>query len=402
MNILYILQQSIYDLDRKWLTADSNIEMMRGIILKLLEKTDWSFYILIGKLSDFGNIRSFDEIIDTKKYPGRVNFIEYNFPVDAFINRQNFDAFEFKRILFSLPKIDIIWNNITELSRNIKTCLYYWNYDCKIVTSCYWLDCPYINEPKVPIEISYFWRQFDGFECSDLVTFTCDSTKKAFIEHSNKIFAKSFVDSIMAKSVVFDFGFNAFEIQQFCVEENEEPPIILFLNRLSEINYTRHKEFIEAIKLLYRKRKDFKVVFTNPSKKFSWDYLRENVPNLFIIKQDVLNREEYINLLWKSLISVHLYELERYGGVAHREAIATNNIVITPKCNEYLRIQGDDYPYYVNYVTGQNLAWKLHFALNTGKDFLKTNKFKEIKQRNFYSSYEMNVDLVINSFSSLL
>jgi len=80
MNILYILQQSIYNKNKKWISSDSNIQMMRGILSELIEKTDWNFYVLIAELENFADIKDYKEIFDNE----RVHFIPYKFPVDAF------------------------------------------------------------------------------------------------------------------------------------------------------------------------------------------------------------------------------------------------------------------------------------------------------------------------------
>jgi hypothetical protein len=111
MNILYVMQQSIYNNEGKWISADSNINMGIGIFTELLEKTDWNIYVLIGQLSDFADIKSYDELLKHD----RLHFIEYPFPVDAFMNRQNFDVKAWDKMFKSIPQPDIVWNNISEL-----------------------------------------------------------------------------------------------------------------------------------------------------------------------------------------------------------------------------------------------------------------------------------------------
>lgn len=395
MNILYILQQSIYNNVGKWLTADSNIQMMRGIISELLEKKqDWHFYILIGRLEDFADITSYSEIIDNE----RVHFISYNFPVDAFLNRQHFNCIEFDEMFKKLPKIDIVWNNITELSRNIKTYLYYKKYNAKLITTCFWLDAPLIGQEKVPQSISYDWRQFDGFECSDLVVFTCQSTKDAW-EYNAQLKFKCKIGDILSKSTIWDFGFSAKELNK---TENDhynkfDKKTILFLNRLSGINYTHHEEFIEALKILKTIRDDWQVIFTNPSQKISWQTLKETVPNIFIPCTQY-DRKTYKQLLWTGDISVHLYDTELYGGCAHREAIYCDNIVITPQVYEYKRIQGNNYPFYISEITPKEIAKKLNIAL------INLNYFSmgEVKKRNYESSFEYISDTVIKSIEGIL
>lgn len=398
MKILYILQQSIYGDDGKWRTADSNIQMMRGILTQLVKKTDWKFYVLIGNLYEFGDLQyGFSEIMN---HPN-VKFIEYNFPVDAFMNRQNFCVEAFDNVMRKYGDFDIVWNNIVELSRNIKTYLYYKKSKAKLISCNYWMDCPEIREEKVDKLISYDWRQFDGFECSDLCAFTCQSTKDAFILNSQKRFASKHLWKILKKSTIWDFGYSSEELGGYG-NYPDTYPNILFLNRLSGINYTHHEEFIKAIQILYKKRKDFHVVFANPTQKISWDYLIEEVPNLKIISDKTLTREEYKRMLWAGIISVHLFTSERYGGCSHRETLHCGNIVVTPKLYEYKIIQGEKYPFYCdNKCSPKSIAKALDKALDH-KTWSLPKMWKEIDKRNKQSSFEVVSDKVVKDIKNLM
>lgn len=396
MNILYVLQQSIYNNEGKWITADSNINMMIGMLREAVKKTDWHFYILISPLEDFADLHSYDELIPDIKNKNQITFIPYDFPVDAFLNRQHFNVVDFNSTLASLPKIDVVWNNITELSRNIKTILKFKSPDTKLVTCCYWLDAPEIGQEKVDKDISYAWRQFDGFECSDLVVFTCKSTKAAFFENAKLMFNRKYVNAIKAKSTIWDFGFSKKEADKYDPHAKYDKPTILFLNRLSGINYTHHEEFIEALKILETKGVDYQVAFTNPSGKVDNKWLSENIKNLVQLDTP-LSRRDYFALLWKANISVHLYNKELYGGVAHRESLYCKNTVITPKVNEYLNIQGEDYPYYTQ-GTPNDLAEVLYKALKTN---MPEDKWSEIRKRNLNSSFEKVIRKVMKDMEAL-
>lgn len=382
MNILYILQQSIYDSNNKWRSADSNINMMVGAINEILHRTkEYHFYILIGNLKDFGDIQNFNEIIPSNS---NVHFVEYNFPVDAFLNRQHFNVIEFDNMFSKLPKIDIVWNNITEISRNIKTYLVKQKSNAKLITTCYWLDTPEIKEPKVEYDISYQYRQFDGFLCSDLCVFTCESTKQAFFENAEKIFSKKLVNKIKRKQAIWDFGFSTREAYTYYVKNKSNKKTILFLNRLSGINYTHHEQFIRAVNKLYEKRQDFQVVFTNPSGKYTTDQLINMVkPFKLYNNGKPLSREQYFKLLWESDVSFHGFLEERYGGCSFRESLFCGNITVTPKVFEYERILGNSYKYYTN-----NKFTDLDKVLDRALDAKKATT-KSIYKRNSYSSFEV-------------
>lgn len=393
MNILMVLQQSVYNNKGQWMSLDSNIMMMRGILNQLIKlRPHWRFYVLIAPISDFANITSYTELID---HPN-VEFMPYHFPVDAFLNRQHFNVDSFGAVFEELEArgiyADVVWNNLTEISRNIKTYLHYTKRSAKLVTCCYWLDTPEISSPKVDQRISYDWRQVDGFECSDLAVFTCESTKVAFVANASKKFSSTVVNNIMAKSVVWDFGFSSAELD---TEERHSPRLlpsdgkqsILFLNRMSGINYTHHLEFISAIQKLARERDDFRVVVANPSQKIDWGWLKQNIPNLYVIGERPLTRQEYIQLLWEGCISVHLYLDEMYGGCAHRESLYCGNIIVAPKVHEYRRIHGESYPFYVR-SDFSNLADIMFMAL--GVPAMDTiPDYQNMIARNLGSAFEI-------------
>lgn len=336
MKVLVIVQQSIYN-NNKWLSADSNPMMMMGLIDQLLEKTDWTFDVLLAPTEEFADIKSYDELLIRKN--SRVKFIPRKGPISAFTNRYHFDVCFFESLLSN--NYDVIINNIIELNRNIKTVLFSLNNTTtKTIVGNYWIDCPEINEEKVPKSISYDWRQIDGAECADLVSFTCESTKKAFTNNSYLKIGSTKTHRIIDKSTIWDFGFSAFELDQVIAPPKFDKVTIVFPNRLSGINYTHHEEFIQVVNSIYKKRQDFQVVFTNPSQKVSWEYLEQNVAPLKIYSKDTLNREKYIQLLKSSDIIISLYTIERYGGCANVEGIYCGLYPVVTDYGEYInRIQ---------------------------------------------------------------
>ena len=395
MNILYILQQSIYGNDGKWKSSDSNINMMVGLFESLRQTSRWNdlqIDVVIGKLSDFSDISSFDELFKDE----RVKFIECNFPVDAFTNRQHFDVYFWKPLIDK--DCDIIISNITEQSRNLKTLIETSKKKTKLITQCFWIDCPTIGEAKVPESYSYDWRQIDGYECSDLCVFTCESTKEAFNENArNKIFG-CYIDNIMDKSVIWDFGFSVTEAEKYRVDKPlKDKKTILFLNRLSGINYTRHIEFIEAINKISKYRKDFEVVFTNPSGKIEDEWLKENCANVKLINSP-LSRKDYWELLYTSDISFHGYTTERMGGCANTESIYCSNIVVMPQVYEYARRGGEAYPFYIDQnINSENIACVLNKALNSN-NYNTSN----MQQRNLDSSFEGQSEAILDSLFKLV
>jgi hypothetical protein len=396
MKILYVLQQSIFGNDNKWKSAESNINMMIGFFKALKETSKWKdleIDIVIAAIKDFSDIKSYNELFKDKN----VKYIPYNFPIDAFLNRQHFDVYFWENILQN--NYDIIINNIAEQSRNIKTLIEVLNKKAKLVTQCFWMDCPEINEAKVPVSYSYDWRIFDGYECSDLCVFTCESTLKAFSANSFKKFNKKYIKKILARSTIWDFGFSQIEANKYKIQKNKnKKKLILFLNRLSMINYTHHQEFIEAINNIVRYRNDFEVIFTNPSEKFSNKWLKENCSNVKLLNHS-LNRKEYWELLYKADISVHLFTKERYGGCSNVESIHCDNIVIMPNIFEYSKRGGKNYPFYIDSnINAENIAQVLNAAL----DYKEPYSNEKMKERNLNSSFEAQSEQILNELYKLL
>jgi glycosyltransferase involved in cell wall biosynthesis len=403
MNILYILQQSIYNNETppKWLTLDSNINMAVGAITNILKlRPDWHFHVLIAPLSDFANIESYDEIAS---HPN-VHFIPYPFPVNAFLNRQHFDTAQFGSVIKGLSEsgvaIDVVWNNITELTRNIKTWFFcHKQYPTpKFITCCYWLDCQEIaGQSKVDSSIAYQWRQFDGFQCSDLAAFTCGSTRSAFFENGRRALGleNKYLSTIFESSTIWDFGYSAGEIERFRADPQvwqlqkelrdaaNGAPIVVFLNRMSDNNYTRHLEFIAAVNLLAETVRDYRVVFANPSQKIPWERLEQSTTNVLKWRDRALTRQEYFALLMTADVSVHLYENELYGGCAHREAVHAGAKIVCPRVNEYAQIHGPNWPWYCD-VTPQSIAEAIGSAINNTNSN-DNSKLLESARQNCYN-----------------
>ena len=402
MNILYILQQSIYGNDNKWRSGDSNINMMIGLFEAMRQTKKWKdlkIDVVIGKLSDFFDIKSFDELFKDDN----VKFIECDFPIDAFTNRQHFDVRFWKPLIER--NYDVIVSNITEQSRNIKTLVETMHKKTKLVTQCFWMDCPEISEPKVPESYSYQWRQFDGYLCSDLCVFTCQSVQHAFVENAFHVFNKKYVDEIIKKSVIWDFGFSVTEAEKYRQPKFlEDKATILFLNRLSGINYTHHLEFIETINRIAKYQKDFEVVFTNPSGKIDQTWLEANCANVRKINSP-LNREDYWKLLYESDISVHLFTLERYSGCSVRESIHAENITVVANCFEQARLV--DIPELkVDIIDGEisidSLEKSLNYALLT-KYLFDDDDFKKIREKNINCcSFEAQVVGIFDKLYDLI
>jgi glycosyltransferase involved in cell wall biosynthesis len=334
MKILYVLQQSITH-DGKWLSADSNINMLAGFLQSLSTKEDFGkleIDVLIAPIESFEDIKSYAEIFDA----ANVNWIPMDGPVNAQLQRQHFDSM-FWHNLLKANSYDVIINCLTELSRNIKTILTIEKLNAKLITQCFWLDLPLLGEPKVDESCSYHWRQFDAFECSDLVAFACISTFNGFFDHASKVYAYNIYSKLLKKCRVWDFGYSQDEVDKFAIALLAPEKIVIgFLNRISD--YTGWDVLQKALQIVNEDpdyADKFVIRFTNPSKRVSDEWLSNNFVGFeSFLGGKQLTRAEYFAFLNDCDITAHLYTNERYGGCALRESIASKCFPIVANCHE--------------------------------------------------------------------
>lgn len=381
------MQQSIFNNNGFWISADSNINMYAGIVGELLKKTDWEFDVLIG--FPFADINNPNEILKDK----RIKYIRNKYPVDAILSRYYFDVDDFKMILVE-SKPEVIWNNISEITRNIKAVCKNLKLEIPIINCNYWIDAPWIDEGKVDYLVSYVFRQIDGALTADLVPFTCENVREAFFMNMETSLDSGFIDMIKSKSTIWNFGFSKTEMLKYWTSNKFNKKTILFPNRLSGINYTHHLEFIEVVNKLYEYRQDFQVVFTNPSQKIDWQFLKDKVKALYIVKESSLNRKEYIELLWMSDIVVNLYDIERYGGCANIEAIFCDCLPVMTKYGEYIKRTPKNYKYFIDLPITIDKIFKVLYRALDNKETFNFN----IEE----SAYETVSELVIQDINKLI
>lgn len=402
MNILYTVQQSIYDNEGRFTICDSNIQMMAGILREItIARPDWHFYVLIQPLNRFLDLTDYSTLLYKGTKKENVTFIPFKQPRNAFYPRINFDVEYIDHKLGNLlPKIDLLWNNICEVTRNWKTYFYFKKLYIPIISCNYWLDCPTIGEEKIDPTISYELRQIDAAECADLVPFTCESGKERFFQNMRNRMQRDFVDKILPKSVIWEFGASYSEIRSYYVKERYDKLTVIFPNRLSPTNYTHHLEFFDAVNSLYEERQDFQVIVCNPSNKFSWVDLKRIVKPLYVIAERPLTRSEYVRALWKSHIVASLFTYEVFGGCSNVEGIMADCLPLMPYLNAYRDRAPYDYPGFVS-ADLCNLKERLAFLFdNYTYIYNHFNKMPVIK-RSSYESISSQVILDIEKVVSL-
>lgn len=405
--ILYVLQQSILNNEGGWLSADSNINMASGLLRAWIAENDLAntwVDVAIAPLNHFADIKSYDEIFPVHNH---IDFVELPMTPNAAMNRLDFRSWQWKNVLED-ENYDVIITCVTEWVLPLKTLIRTLNLakQPKIIAQCFWLDTPGIGEPKQPEEITLQWRQAEGFVLADLAVFTCQSTKDAWIENAKLFFNSWMIDTVLQKSVIWDFGYSDIELMshkgKWAISDDRVR--IGFLNRLSGDGYTNYEVFIQALRLLKADPEYaelFEVVFTNPSQRKSNEWLIENVPNVFLVKEGKsLSRSEYLDLLFNCEVTVHLFTKERYGGCALRESIAAVNYTVVADCHEQgrlvanpkLKVPADN-------ITPENVADALRYAIDMS---FSKGDFETLEQAADFRDETRVINYVRCSFESLV
>lgn len=383
--ILYILQQSILSNSKLWLSADSNINMASGFFTAWIAHNNMEGFevdVVIAPMSHFEDITSAREVFP--EHPN-LNFVELPMTKNAALNRLDFRSWGMQNVLQN-GAYDLIISCTPEWVLGIKTVYRILQLEGPpIITQCFWLDTPEIGEPKQPKDITLQWRQAEGFLLSDLVVFTCKSTKEAWVGNAVKTLAPGPILQVLNKSVIWDFGYSENEISSHAftiAQRNLDRARIGFLNRLGSDNYTNAPLFIDALRILanddnYKDR--FEVVFTNPSKRVTEEWLVANVPNFVSFDGgQPLSRSRYLELIYSCDITAHLFTKERYGGCALRESIAALNYTVVADCHEQGRlVQDPKLKIDVNNLTPEGVARALRYAIDCATQHMTTDEWME-------------------------
>jgi hypothetical protein len=133
---------------------------------------------------------------------------------------------------------------------------------------------------------------------------------------------------------------------------------LLFVQRCSASNYTHHREFIEAIKILRIEQSwQGRVVFTDPTGYLEQQGRHElnglDLAALNIEYAHCQSRDAYYKLLGDSKVAVAMMTDDLHGGVAIREAIASGCIPVLldqPAYREMLRPYDTSWPWFVQHT----------------------------------------------------
>jgi len=302
--------------------ADSGVQLKKELISAILQKRDdYFFYILVPS-----------ELLDVlePEFNGRnVRLIPTNI-----ISRQQGGAFHFDvRELTSLLNLkqmdfDLLFVNQPELTAPL---LDFFNkvhfFDIHSFGYIHWMDWKRLDR------IKNRWNQPTNLNALTSILLSavtgCNSQygKEQILKEAAIWFNSVALELINEKLIPLRPGVNCREIMRAKTIERFSEKTIIFPFRTQK--YTGFKSLVEIhLANLWKKRKDFRLLLTNPS---DYDYVK-NYPRRFpFIEVCHFNREDYLNALWKADIVVGCHNGSNQWSLAAVEAVAAECIPLFNK-----------------------------------------------------------------------
>lgn len=211
---------------------------------------------------------------------------------------------------------------------------------------------------------AFYLRQIEGAAASDLLVFPLQVIAERWYERAKAMVKHT---SCEARAVVVPAIFDPQEVLSHTITPiHSTCPRIFFISRISDDARTKASLFIEAVCQLRDEGVEFEVWLANPT---GVDVPISNTGTDLVGPID--SREEYINRLWNADIVPVLYSLEDGYSVGACEAIATDNLLVTP----------DGHPGVpVDEMTVAGMKRSLQFAMLAVKGNLHHNTIAEQKE----------------------
>ncbi len=302
--------------------ADSGVQLKKELISAILRKRqDYFFYILIPSES----LAAFESDFDCRN----VHLIPTNF-----VSRQQGGAFHFdvreltSRLDLRRIDIDLLFVNQPELTAPL---LDFFNkvhfFDIHSFGYIHWMDW------KRADRIKNRWNQPANLNILTSILLSavtgCNSRygKKRILQEASVWLSSAALELIDKKLIALWPGVNCQDIMRAKTVERFPVKTLIFPFRTQK--YTGFKSLVEIhLANLWKKRKDFRLLLTNPS---DYDYVK-NYPQRFpFIEVCHFNRKDYLKALWKADIVVGCHNGSNQWSLAAVEAVAAECIPLFNK-----------------------------------------------------------------------
>jgi len=312
--------------------ADSGLISQISLIRYIIQKyDDCFFYFVVPKELEFyvrNKLPRERVYIAPLSYMCRQNGGIYHFDIQA-LNR----ALDLRKI-----EIDVLFVNQPEV---IPHFLYYFNkvhfYDLRVVGYVHWMDWwkkgRVKNRWNVPANLSLL----SGIFLSDFCGCNSEYAKKKILAEADNFFNNEAVAEIESKLQPLYVGADVCEINQNSSKKKFTKKTIIFPFRT--LNYTGLNRLLKSLNALWRRRKDFQLLLTNPNRV---GYAKKYP---FVTVQS-FNRDEYLQKLSASDIVIGCHEGANGWSIGLIEAICARciplvrNAYFLPELMQVNRLKG--------------------------------------------------------------
>jgi hypothetical protein len=302
--------------------ADSGIQLQKELITAILRKRpDFFFYLLVP--------REMKSSLQDAFRGKNVQLIPASFLARQQGGAYQFDVRELSRLL-DLDRIDVdaLFLNQPELTPGF---LDFFNkvhfFDVHSFGYIHWMDWKKLNQRKnrwnlpgnLAILTSILLSAVTG--CNSLYG------KQRILREAARWFNPETLAELNSKLVPLWPGINWPEIRKARTAERHRVATIIFPFRTQ--TYTGFKSLVEIhLAKLWRKRRDFRLILTNPS---DYDYVKHYPQHFPFIQVCRLDRAEYLRTLWMADVVVACHTGASQWSLAVVEAIAAECIPLLNK-----------------------------------------------------------------------
>jgi len=356
--------------------ADSGFHVQKSVIKEILKKrNDYHFYLTVPyeRLGDVKQIES-----------DRLTLMPYHYSGGSG-HKYHFDTNELWDLMDMWHKDwDLVLCNEVILGTHFKNMFCYKShFDIPIVNYIHWVNTTADITPQQ-------WDMFTSIYWCHRTYCNSEYGKHLVTKELDGIFKESTSNVIKNRLGVLNVGFDEEELDRYRTKDKFDKVTLVFNHRISQ--YTGYDKLLQKCKQIYDGGfKDFQLIFTNPSVSLT----RVNLTKYPFLKvcDEVLSRQDYIRLLWKSDICFGLHSGQNQWSIAFLEALYCNNIPITTNgifFNEMLSSKTntlDDLEYVMQHVSSikKNYNLKKYYWKYLATGYIKA--FEEAVE-----SYEKSAD----------
>lgn len=297
-------------------TADSGIRLQRELISALGRKRrDFFFYLLVPKelmsvlepAFDGPNVRLIPTSSISRQQGGAHHFDLRE--LEALLDLRRFD-------------VDVLFINQPELTGGL---LDFFNkvhfYDLHSFNYVHWMDWrrgdAVTNRWNVPGNLTLL----TSILMSEVTGCNSAYGKSRIVREASRWFNEPTLRTLEQKLVPLHPGIQVDEILAARVRSRHRVKTLIYPFRAQK--YTGFQALIEHLSVLWRRRRDFRLILTNPS---GYDYIKRIGERLPFVEVKRLDRAQYLKELWKADIVVACHNGSNQWSLAATEALAAECI----------------------------------------------------------------------------